>query len=99
MCVVITKEYLCRGNLNKYIYLLGLLDSPFKLLKTSIKGHVRKNCFGTIVYQCVSKAKLAWKLLFAKWFNNLTQAQLNRNQDFLVLVLDLYRASIALSAG
>ena len=60
MCVVITKEYLCRGNLNKYIYLLGLLDSPFKLLKTSIKGHVRKNCFGTIVYQCASKAKLAW---------------------------------------
>ena len=49
--------------------------------------------------QCTCTAKLPWELVLVKWVSNFTQAQLNRDQDFVIPVLDSSRASVARSAG
>ena len=46
------------------------------------------------MYQCVCKGKFPYKLLLIKWVSNFMQAQLNQNQDFVVLVLDSSRESV-----
>ena len=65
------------------VYFFSLLYSPFKLLDTSIKSHVKENCSGAIMFQCACKGKFPREGLFDKWVSIFTKAQLNRDQDFL----------------
>ena len=65
------------------VYFFSLLYSPFKLLDTSIKSHVKENCSGAIMFQCACKGKFPPEGLFDRWVSNFTKAQLNRDQDFL----------------
>ena len=46
------------------------------------------------MYQCACKGKFPYELLLIKWVSNFTQAQLNQNQDFVVLVVDSSRESV-----
>ena len=64
------------------VYFFSLLYSPFKLLDTSIKSHVKENCSGAIMFQWACKGKFPREGLFVKWVSNFTKAQLNGNQDF-----------------
>ena len=36
------------------VYFFSLVNSPFKLVDTSIKSHVKENCNGAIMFQCVN---------------------------------------------
>ena len=71
------------------------LNSPLELLSSEIhrsKVTIRqKKCIGTSKLQrCASKAKFTRELLLNKWVNHFTQAQLKRNQDFVVSILNIW---------
>ena len=48
------------------VYFFSLLYSPFKLLDTSIKSHVKENCSGAIMFQCAYKGKFPREGLLGK---------------------------------
>ena len=57
------KRTLSRNILNKHIFFFSVSFTALSsYLIRSIKGHVKKNCFRTIIYQCGSKAKFPRKL-------------------------------------
>ena len=88
MCVVTTNKWFSRGILNKYTLFPVSLNSPSVLLSsvnTSIKGHVKKKTSDQV---CTNV-----RLVLVKWVNNFMQAQLNRNQDFVLPVLDSSRTN------
>ena len=55
------------------VYFVSLLYSPFKLLDTSIKSHVKENCSGAIMFQCACKGKFPREGLSDKWVSNFTK--------------------------
>ena len=63
-----------------YISSVSLTVLSIKLLNTSInshvsiKSHLKKNCSGTIMFQCACKAKFPRELLLVKWVSNFTKA-------------------------
>ena len=70
------------------------------LLNASIEGNVKK----TALEQMCEWNVLLWKIpprtpLGQKGLQHFTQAQSNRNKDFVVPVLDSSRASVAGSSG
>ena len=94
MCLVMTNERLNPGILNKYIFLQSRWQ-PFQVTwYIDQKSRKEKLHWNDYVSMCMhSKTPLGTCLSI------FTQAQLNRNQDFVVPVLDSSRASFARSAG